>query len=121
MNRSPALPLLLGLSLAGCVTFRTIDDGIDRARIGQTVVRSGISVMPIAIVEDSRCPAKVACIQAGTVRILADVAGSRTELKLDQPVAVAGGTVNLIEVHPGLRAETVTYPDEYRLGFRITR
>ena len=121
MNRRAVLPLLLSLALGGCITFRTVDDGIDRARIGQTVSRNGIPVMPLGIVEDSRCPARVTCIQAGTVRIGAEVAGSRTELKLDQPVAVPGGSVTLGEVYPVRRADTTYYPDEYRFGFRIAR
>jgi len=121
MNRALALPLLVGLALSGCVTFRTVADGIDRARIGQTISRGGITVMPLGIVEDSRCPVKVTCIQAGTVRITAEVGGARTELRLDQSVAVPGGTVSLVEVYPTRRADTTYYPDEFRFGFRIGR
>jgi len=127
MNRLAALPLLaaplllMTLALGSCVTFRTVDDGIARARIGQAVTRDGLTIVPLAMVEDSRCPQGVACIQAGTVRIAADVAGSRTELTLDQPVAAGGGTVTLVEVYPRPRAETRYYPDEYRFGFRVAR
>jgi hypothetical protein len=121
MTRRPALAVMLALAVSGCVTFRTVDDGIARARIGETVVRSGVSIMPLAVVEDSRCPAAVTCIRAGTVRIAAEVSGTRTELTLGQPVAAAGASVSLVEVYPARRADTTYYPDEYRLGFRVSR
>jgi hypothetical protein len=73
--------------------------------------------MPMGVLEDSRCPQGVACIQAGTVRITAEVDGSRTELGLNQPV----GRVTLVEVYPARRKDTTYYPDEYRFGFRVSR
>ena len=112
-------PLLATLALGGCVTFRTVDDGISRARIGQTVTRGGVAIMPLAVVEDSRCPTNVTCIRAGTVRLTAEVNGVRTELALDRPEALAGGTVTLVEVYPQRRTDTTYYPDEYRFGFRV--
>jgi len=111
-----ALALLLLLALAGCVTIRTVDDGIARARIGETVLRDGHRIMPLAVLEDSRCPQGVACIQAGTVRIAAEIDGNRTELSLNQP-----GPVTLVEVYPTRRKDTTYYPDEYRFGFRLTK
>lgn len=108
----------LAVALAGCVTIRTVDDGIARARIGETVVREGVRIMPLAVLEDSRCPQGVACIRAGTVRIAAEVDGQRTELALDR---AAAGRVSLVEVYPARRKDTTYYPDEYRFGFKVTR
>jgi len=117
MTRLAAFALMVPLALSGCVTFRTVDDGIARARIGEAVVRDGVRIMPMGVLEDSRCPQGVACIQAGTVRITAEVDGSRTELALNQPA----GRVTLVEVYPARRKDTTYYPDEYRFGFRVSR
>lgn len=111
------LALAIPLALAGCVTIRSVDDGISRATIGEAVVRDGVRIVPLTVVEDSRCPQGVACIQAGTVRITAEVDGSRTELALGRPV----GRVTLVEVYPTRRKDTTYYPDEYRFGFKVTR
>ncbi|MFC3174813.1 hypothetical protein ACFOD9_11175 [Novosphingobium bradum] len=122
MTRPPALALLVALLLlGGCISIRTVDDGIARARIGERVAQGGVSIVPLALLEDSRCPAGVTCIQAGTVRIAADIAGVRTELALGQPASVAGASVSLVEVYPQHRKDITYYPDEYRFGFRVTR
>lgn len=117
MRFAPTFPLIAALALGGCVTFRSVDDGVARARIGEAVMRDGVRIMPLGVVEDSRCPQGVACIQAGTVRITAEVDGSRTELALDRPA----GRVTLVEVYPARRKDTKYYPDEYRFGFRVSR
>lgn len=114
--------LAVPLALASCVTFRTIDDGIARARIGETVQAGPVSVGPVRVVEDSRCPAGVACIQAGTVRLAVRIDGAApVELRLGQPVSAGGGSLALVEVYPERRKDTALYPDEYRFGFRFTR
>ena len=112
-----ALGAALCAALSGCITFRTVDDGIARARIGEAVTRYGVRIMPLAVVEDSRCPTGVACIQAGTVRLAVEVDGARTELALGQPAA----RVSLVEVYPQRRAGVNLFPDEYRFGFRVAR
>lgn len=112
------LPLLVpALALAGCVTFRTVDDGIARARIGETVRVGAMSVQPVALVEDSRCPAETQCVWAGRVRILARVDGADTELTLGESKPLAQGRLTLSEVYPVKRKDTMIYPDEYRFGF----
>ena len=37
----------------------------DSVSLGKTVVQNGLKITPIKIVEDSRCPVDVQCIQAG--------------------------------------------------------
>ena len=119
----PRLTLAAALvsALSGCITFRTVDDGITRARIGQTVQVGGISVMPTRVVEDSRCPADVQCVWAGRVRLAATVNGAPSELTLGVPASVAGAALTLVEVYPAARKDTTYYPDEYRFGFSARR
>lgn len=124
MNRLALLPLplALALTLASCVTFHTIDDGIDRGRIGETLRVGPATIVPVQVVEDSRCPAGVSCIQAGTVRLSVRIdGGNPLELQLGQPATAAGGNLTLVEVSPGRRKDSKLYSDEYRFGFRFTR
>lgn len=57
----------------------------------------GVSLTPLMIAEDSRCPAGVQCIQAGTVRVstaILEGGVSRIQvLTLGVPTAVGGRTV----------------------------
>lgn len=98
-----ALPLLL----AACVTTsaaQVVPDG--SARIGQTVNVGGPKVRPLKVVQDSRCPAEVTCVWAGTVVLRAEVITGRgkrvMELTLDKPVRVADGMLTLKDVRPGI-------------------
>lgn len=73
-------------------------------RIGQEVRLGGLRVRAIRLVEDSRCPEGVQCIQAGTVRLAVRLAeGSRDiVLRLGEPEPIGGGRViQLVTVCPG--------------------
>jgi len=124
-------PLLFAfsLALAGCAAlpYRTAepDDGLARAALGQTIAVGGPRVTPLAVHEDSRCPAKVQCVWAGRVRIGARIdlgSGSRVqELILGTPAPVADGTLELVEVRPGKMATDAPpiLPRDYRFAFRF--
>ncbi len=114
-----AAVLFLLPALAGCISFHTVNDGIARARIGETVAVGAASVTPVRVIEDSRCPTGAQCAWAGQVRISVTLAdGSAAELTEGAPAAVSGGTVTLVEVYPERRKDWAIYPDEYRFGFR---
>jgi hypothetical protein len=92
--------------------------GVVVAVIGETAdLGSGLTVRPIAVVEDSRCPNNVQCIWAGRLRLLADVSGREVELTLGE-----AGPVMLAVVSPGPWAEWPTAElgekPAYRFGFR---
>lgn len=83
----------------------------------------GISIRPLSIEEDSRCPVDVQCIQAGTVRVNVEIksnAGSKIALlELADAFIVEGKTITLASVLP-LKNSKVTVADaEYRLMFRV--
>lgn len=93
-------------------------DGVVAAGIGETAdLGGGLTVRPLEVVEDSRCPADVTCVWAGRLRLRAVVSGAARELTLGEP---AGGVV-LAVVKPGPWSE---WPSElgarprYRFGFR---
>ena len=112
------------LALSSCVTYHTRDDGIARARIGETIAVSGHQITPLQMLEDSRCPQGVVCVWAGQVRISATIrtdAGSEMrELTLNQPIEVTGGQLTMVEVYPDPRKDRTVYPEEYRFGFKLT-
>src|SRR3569623_204906 len=72
--------------------------------LNQTISGGGVSIVPLEVLEDSRCPAGVQCIQAGTVRVSAQVvsaSGTATmTLALNKPVTTEAQTITLIHVTP---------------------
>ena len=95
--------------------------GVVVAALGETADLGGsLTVRPLAVIEDSRCPNNVACIWAGRLRLRANVSGEDVELTLGQAVSTQHGSVTLAVVSPGPWAE---WPAElgakpaYRFGF----
>ena len=122
MKQFAILPLLLAIAAAhsGCASagatspLPPIKEGLARAALGGHARFVGLDVIPRRIEEDSRCPANVQCIQAGTVRLAVRIAalGARSEsvLTLGKPVPLAGGLLTLAAacpypVHPGAIAK----------------
>jgi hypothetical protein len=118
MKRFAILPLLLAIAAAhaGCASagatssLPRITEGTARAALGGHARFGGLDVIPLRVEEDSRCPANVQCIQAGTVRLAVriDARGARSDsvLTLGTPVPLAGGLLTLatvcpFPVHPG--------------------
>lgn len=93
------------------------------AALGQRVHVDGPSVTPLEVLEDSRCPADVQCVWAGQVRIRATIhlgsGDTIAELTSGKPMAVADGTVELVEVRPATSSKTAIAPGDYRFGFRF--
>lgn len=116
--------LALPLSLAACVTpgtARPLPEG--PARIGQTVSVGGPTVRPLAVIEDSRCPADVTCVWAGRVVVRAEIGtglGKQVkDLTLGTPVQVADGALTLRQVTPGKLHGKSIKPGDYRFIFEF--
>ena len=117
-----AFGVVLAVPLAGCVTIRTVKDGISRARIDESVAVGPLQLTPVKLLEDSRCPTGVQCISAGRVRVSVRIDGAEpVELTQGQPLSVSAGTLTLVETYPERRKDWTLYPDEYRFGFTLTR
>ena len=119
----PAL-VFAALVLAGCATTpepEAAHDGIARAGLNQRVYVDGPYVTPLAVVEDSRCPAGDQCVSAGRTRVMVRIdLGSRSEYRelcSDKPLQVADGQLALVEVQPTPAAGT--RPGAYRFGMRF--
>lgn len=112
------------LMLAGCATPPLpAQDGVARTALNQKVYVDGPQVTPLAVLEDSRCPAKVQCVWPGQVRLAIRVhlgSGDRDmEITSGVPLPVADGTLELVDVTPMRRDTSAIKPADYRFGFRF--
>lgn len=97
--------------------------GVASAEYGQTAnLGGGLTVRPLAIVEDSRCPGNTACLWEGRLIIRANVAGRDSVLRLGESLETPAGTVEFVAVSPGAWSD---WPSDelgprppYRFGFR---
>ncbi len=96
----------------------------------QKITVNGISITPVQVTEDSRCPVDVNCIQAGTVAIMVKVETVDKKhtgvfiIKLEAPVIFSGSQIELQSVYPVVSAEneTVTIPpSDYRFVFGVVK
>jgi hypothetical protein len=82
-----------------------------------------ISIRPTALVEDSRCPADVQCIQAGTVRIKIEIVSgmgtSTSILTLGKEFTTEAERITLTAVTPQKRSQTQIATGEYQLTFKV--
>ncbi|WP_395332664.1 hypothetical protein WBP06_05555 [Novosphingobium sp. BL-8H] len=92
-------------------------------RIGETVFVDGPKVTPLSLIEDSRCPQGVQCIQAGRLKLRVRVdlgSGShKIDMTLGQPVQIADGALELRDAQPGPVAGKKPAPFAYQFGFRF--
>ncbi len=125
-----ALPLFAALALSACATPPPPPPPPPpgpTAALGQVAVVNGLRLRPIDLVEDSRCPAGVECVWAGTVRITADIAAPdrseavNTSLTLGKPVAIQGGRLTLVDVAPQKSFAGSIEPARYRFTFSFER
>lgn len=95
------------------------------ASIHERVSALGVSITPLSVLEDSRCPSDVTCIQAGTVRLRAKLEsglGTATQdFRLGEPVTTEAEAVTLLSVTPGKISTEELKPSEYRFTFKIEK
>ncbi|MCR4325261.1 MAG: hypothetical protein NUV59_00425 [Patescibacteria group bacterium] len=95
------------------------------ARIGQGASAMGVKVIPLEILEDSRCPSDVTCIWAGRVRLLAELQSAsgtaEREFILGQPVATGAVSITLIAVYPDTLSTVSIGQGDYRFVFELWR
>ncbi len=94
------------------------------AGIGKGANSLGVKITPLEVLEDSRCPLDVVCIQAGTVRVRARIeneSGSVIEIfKLQSPVITEMATIEMVKVTPESRSQRVITPLDYRFLFKVS-
>jgi hypothetical protein len=85
----------------------------------------GVSITPLQVLEDSRCPIDVQCIQAGTVRVKAKIVSGLGEsimtFTLNSPITTEAEEVTLISVSPKPLSTHTISAAEYRFIFEIKK
>lgn len=120
--------LIAALALAGCATGPGEAaagpgdrDALAYGGLNQTIRVGDLTVRPLAVTEDSRCPANVACVWAGRVVLRLRVSGMANEQEISTiaPLALpGGGRLELASVAPPRSSVRVGTAGPYRFGFR---
>lgn len=95
------------------------------AKLGVTVNPFGESVKPIELIEDSRCPEDVTCIQAGTVKVRTELIHatetSTHVFALGETVTTESQIITLIDVLPKKNTAKELSDKEYIFVFKIEK
>lgn len=96
-----------------------------KTTMGQTVTGLGVSLTPLEIISDSRCPKDVQCIWAGTVtlkvRVKNDAGTNEMTLALGKSATSSVQEITLIEVGPEKLSATQISPSSYHFTFEVKR
>lgn len=111
---------LAAIALAACATMPAPEVG-PTAALGQVARVGGLTVRPLRVVEDSRCPINARCVWAGRMILHAQVGRATYDLTLGEPRAVEGGRLTLVAAEPGKTAGRETDPAAYRFTFAFER
>src|SRR5919107_4130685 len=107
--------------MLGCATVPAASG--PTAAIGEVAATGGPLVRPLAILEDSRCPATVQSVWEGRLIARAEIIGGnwRTvqDLTLSVPLAAADGTLTLVAVEPAKIHAGAIDSRAYRFTFRF--
>lgn len=127
VHRLFAALLFAAPALAACATTQS-QTPLPEAKnvaLGQSAYADGPLVQPVAVLEDSRCPADVTCVWAGQVRLkmLWLRSGGRQqefEVTLGKRTQLADGSILLERVTPArTNANKDITPADYRFDFRF--
>ncbi|MBU2330043.1 hypothetical protein KKG57_01095, partial [Patescibacteria group bacterium] len=95
------------------------------ARLNEVVEAWSVTVQPLEVIEDSRCPTDVQCIQAGTVLVqvkLTDGLGESTaEFTLGTTITTEVFSVTLTDVSPAKVSTDSLTDADYRFTFSIEK
>lgn len=85
----------------------------------------GVSLTPLEVLEDSRCPVDVTCIQAGTVRLRALLKSGLGEagqiFTMGEVVTTEAEEFSLVFVEPLARSTEQINPEDYVFRFQIEK
>ncbi len=85
---------------------------------------NGFAIVPLKIVEDSRCPSDVVCIQAGKIRVEAEVAGTEAVTNVfstGSTFSFEGYKITLLSADPYPVSTKQIGEKEYRFTFKVEK
>jgi len=124
------LSVRLGIPAGDTASVDRIVSAVDtgehiRTRIDEGGSALGVKVIPLLVLEDSRCPLDVTCIQAGTVRIRATLEsglGTASQVfVLGQPITTEAEEVTLTLVAPEPTSGETILPADYVFTFAVKK
>src|SRR3989344_2777456 len=110
-----------------CLLLTTSGGEIEivEASIDKKVTSKGVSITPLAVLEESRCPIDVVCIQAGTVRLRANLSSGAGEVdqvfKLNQKITTEAEEITLVRVLPATQSGKKIQPADYLFYFEVKK
>jgi hypothetical protein len=94
-------------------------------KMNESVTSLGVTIKPVELIEDSRCPADAICIQQGRVRMRAEITsglGTSTDVfEINSFVTTEAEKVTLLEVNPYPLASDPAEIYEYEFVFRVEK
>lgn len=94
-------------------------------KIGQSADALGLGVKPIRVIEDSRCPIDVTCIQAGKVRLEVELTSelgvNKNTFEVGKNVTTEAEIVTLVQVLPEANSKLQIKPDNYQFTFEVSK
>lgn len=95
------------------------------AGLSQRVTGAGISITPLAVVSESRCPVDVQCIWAGTVelemRVEDGTSTNKFTLKLGESTTTKNATITFSAVSPERHSGVKTLAAAYQFTFEVSK
>lgn len=93
--------------------------------VGETKEILGAIVTLESIIQDSRCPLDVQCIQKGTVDVKITLRfpleTKATELSLDKPIRFGDYTITITDVTPTKNSKKETKPSDYKVTLLVVK
>lgn len=128
--KSRILQLAATVIVAACTTGADKPDipgcqAVDCVKIGESqTLNSDLSVKPLEIVEDSRCPIEADCIWEGRVLIRSELTLGHevivATLGTSDPMRINGGWLSVAEVAPQASVQWSPLDvTDYHVGFRF--
>ncbi len=110
---------------AACpVATTTVSDNVVDAFLNKPSAVGNIVITPLEVIEDSRCPIDVVCIQAGTVRVRTRIVNvgnpSEQVFALGKDLHIGIQTITLLDVSPAPKSTEQIQPADYVFKFQFT-
>lgn len=120
---SCAFALCPGVATSTPPVVITLPAATSTAKLHQKIVIKDIIITPTSLIQDSRCPTDVQCIQAGTVKINVSLENGGilvpVVLTLGDSVSFMNKKVSLVSVYPKPSARKSISEDAYEFTFSV--
>lgn len=91
--------------------------------LGRSVSVGDLTVTPLAVVEDSRCPINARCVWAGRLVVTTRIDGAgwrdRADMRLGETFGTHGRVIALVSGEPGRTTQRATRPEDYRFTYEV--